>query len=257
MHVEALYISPVKSLGLQRVERASITKTGLRGDRQFFLVSDRNRLFTMREYGPLATVRAAYTLDPERLRIEFPDGAVCEGEPAPGDPLSARFFGKYDVEAFEAPGPWNEAFARFIGMPVRLVRATPKRAGVDAFPVSVLSAASVGELQRAAGEPEVDQRRFRPNVYVAGASSPHEEDAWFDRSVRVGGAVIRVRMRDERCMVTTLNPDTGARDLNTLRFIADYRNEQPDHVNFGVYATVEQEGDVAAGDAVEVAAEPG
>ena len=54
MHVEALYISPVKSLGLQRVERASITKTGLRGDRQFFLVSDRNRLFTMREYGPLA-----------------------------------------------------------------------------------------------------------------------------------------------------------------------------------------------------------
>lgn len=252
MHVEALYISPVKSLGLQRVGRASVTKTGLRGDRQFFLVSDRDRLFTMREYGPLATVQATYQLD-QRLRIEFPDGGVCEGELAPGDPLTARFFGKYDVEAFEAPGPWNEAFARFTGMPVRLVRAAPKRAGVDAFPVSVLSSASVGELRRASGEAAIDERRFRPNVYLAGAAVPHEEDTWIDRSVRMGGAVIRVRMRDERCVMTTLSPDTGLRDFNTLRMIADYRNDQPKEVNFGVYATVVEEGEIAVGDTVEVA----
>src|SRR3990172_5899434 len=241
MHVEAIYIAPVKSLALQRVDRASVTKTGLRGDRQFFLVSDRDRLLTMREYGPLATVRGTYTLNPERLRIEFPGGAVCEADPAPGGPLTARFFGQYDVEAFETPGPWNDAFARFTGMPVRLARAAPKRAAVDVFPVSVLSSASVDELRRTAGEPAIDVRRFRPNVYVAGAATPHEEDGWLDRSVRIAGAVIRVRMRDERCVMTTLNPGTGLHDLNTLRMIAAYRTDQPKEVNFGVYATVEQE----------------
>ena len=251
MHVEAIYIAPVKSLALQRVDRASVTKTGLRGDRQFFLVSDRDRLFTMREYGPLATVRATYTLDPERLRIEFPGGAVCEADPAPGEPLTARFFGQYDVEAFETPGPWNDAFAKFTGMPVRLARAAPKRAAVDVFPVSVLSSASVDELRRTSAESGIDERRFRPNVYVAGAAAPHEEDGWLDRSVRIGGAVIRVRMRDERCVMTTLNPGTGLHDLNTLRMIAAYRTDQPKEVNFGVYATVEQEGDIAVGDPVE------
>jgi len=250
--VEGIYISPVKSLALQRVDRASVVKTGLRGDRQFFLVTDRNRLFTMREYGPLATVRATYALDPECLRIEFPDGAVSDGAPEPADPLSARFFGEYDVEAFETPGPWNEAFAKFIGMSVRLVRAAPKRAAVDALPVSVLTEASVDELRRVSGEPSIDERRFRPNIYVAGATVPHEEDSWIDRSVRIGGAVIRVRMRDERCMVTTLNPDTGIRDFSTLTMIAGYRTDQPNEVNFGVYATVEQEGDIAVGDTVEV-----
>ncbi|MBI5288358.1 MAG: MOSC domain-containing protein [Chloroflexi bacterium] len=255
IHVAALYISPVKSLALQRVDRASVVKTGLQGDRQFFLVTDRNRLFTMREYGPLATVRATYALDPERLRIEFPDGVASEGAPAPGDPLTARFFGEYDVEAFETPGPWNDAFAKFIGMSVRLVRAAPKRAAVDVLPVSVLSAASVEELRRTSGEPSIDERRFRPNIYVSGAATPHEEDSWIDRSVRIGGriggAVIRVRMRDERCMVTTLNPDTGLRDLSTLTMIAGYRTDQSNEVNFGVYATVEQEGDIAVGDTVE------
>ena len=76
-----------------------------------------------------------------------------------------------------------------------------------------------------------------------------------DGSVRIGEAVIRVRMRDERCVMTTLSPDTGLRDFNTLRMIADYRNDQPKEVNFGVYATVVEEGEIAVGDTVEVVAE--
>jgi uncharacterized protein YcbX len=170
--------------------------------------------------------------------------------------VTARFFGQYDVAAFETPGPWNEALARFIGMPVRLVRAADRRSGVDALPVSLLSSASVAKLRDTSGEAAIDERRFRPNLYIGGAAEPHEEDAWIERHVHIGGALLHVRMRDPRCMMTTLSPDTGVRDMNTLRLITEERPDQPNESNFGVYATVVRPGAVAAGDSVEPAETP-
>jgi uncharacterized protein YcbX len=264
MHVEAIYIALVKSLALLSVQRAFVTKTGLVGDRRFFLVDERGRLFTQREFGPLATVRASLVEDSDLLRIEFPGGRAFEAEALPGDPLAARFFGKYDVAAFAAPGPWDEALTQFVGSPVRLVAAGEQRSGVDALPVSLLTAASVEALRRNSGEPSFDAMRFRPNIYVAGAGRAHEEDEWLGGKVRVGSAlhggsatlhgesatVIHVRMRDERCVMTTLNPRTGVKDFNTLRMIADYRTDQPKEVNFGVYGTVVQPGEITVGDQV-------
>lgn len=253
MRVGAIYIAPVKSLALQRLERARVTKRGLAGDREFLLVTDRDRLFTMREFGPLATVRARYALEPECLTFEFPEGRVVEAPPVKGDQVMARFFGKYDVEAFEAPGPWNEALAAFTGMPVRLVSSGGKRTGVDALPVSLLSDASIAALRESSGEQSFEERRFRPNIFIEGAERAHQEDEWLDCTVQVGSAAIRVRMRDERCVMTTLSPDTGLHDHNTLRLIADYRNDQPTEVNFGVYGTVEAQGEIAVGDVIELA----
>ena len=250
MRVGALYIAPVKSLALQQVERARVTKRGLEGDREFFLVSDRDRLFTMREYGPLATVRAEYSYDTSLLRFEFPDDRAYEAEPVPGDPVTVRFFGLYDVEAFECPGPWDEAMKQFTGMPVRLARATPQRSGVDALPVSLLSDASLQALRDASNEASFEVRRFRPNIYIEGAERPHQEDEWLSRTVGVGDAEIMVRMRDPRCVMTTLSPDTGEHDFNTLKMITAYRSDQPKEVNFGVYGTVEHEGEIAVGDEI-------
>jgi uncharacterized protein YcbX len=50
--------------------------------------------------------------------------------------------------------------------------------------------------------------------------------------------------------MTTLNPDSGRQDLDTLNLIAAYRTDQPKEVNFGVYCTVRQEGTIAVGDEV-------
>lgn len=252
MRVGALYIAPVKSLALQAVEHSRVTKRGLAGDREFFLVTDRNRLFTMRDHGALATVRATYLYDLDLLRFEFDDGRAYEAEPNPGDTFTANFFGDYDVEAAECPGPWDEALAQFTGAPIRLARAVGKRSGVDAFPLSLLSDASLAALRNASGEQSFEARRFRPNVYIDGAERAHEEDEWIGHIVHVGKVALKVRMRDSRCVMTTLNPDTGAKDQDTLTLIAAYRTDQPKEVNFGVYATVAEEGDIAVGDEIAV-----
>jgi len=66
----------------------------------------------------------------------------------------------------------------------------------------------------------------------------------------VGEAVVRVAEKDTRCVLTTLNPDTGQRDLDTLRMIAAYRPPESSEVCFGVYADVVQEGRIRVGDLI-------
>ena len=146
-------------------------------------------------------------------------------------------------------GPFGEALSSFAGQPLRLVRPDVRGSSFDGFPISVCSMESLGALAQAANEPSVDGRRFRQNIYISG-TTPHGEDEWIGGKVRVGCAVISVKMRDERCVMTTRNPDTGDHDLNTLKIIASYRTDIPKDVCFGVYATVVEPGDARVGDEV-------
>ena len=81
---------------------------------------------------------------------------------------------------------------------------------------------------------------------------PHEEDDWLGRQVRVGDAVVRVLERVARCAITTQDPRTGERDLDTLRLIDGYRPRDPaGGICFGVWGDVVQPGRVRLGDPVE------
>ena len=67
----------------------------------------------------------------------------------------------------------------------------------------------------------------------------HEEDGWDGRLLQIGAAVVRVGGPVPRCAVTTRDPDTGVRDLDTLRLIQGYRGvrgliEQPTHLSIAV-----------------------
>lgn len=248
MRIEAIYISPVKSLALLRLDRAMLGERGIVEDRRFFLVSDKARLVTQREVASLTQVRAAYARDPDVLRLVFPDGRVVDGAPASGEPITSRFFGERDVEGFLVDGPWAAAVSEFAGTPLRLVRAATS--AFDGFPVSICSEASVQALRSNSGESSIEERRFRPNFYVSGCDA-HGEDAWIGGRVRLGGAVVRVAMADPRCAIITHDPDTGARDMSTLKMIAAYRPLESKDVNFGVYGSVERPGEVAVGDEVE------
>jgi len=109
----------------------------------------------------------------------------------------------------------------------------------------------VDELARQAGVDSTDVRRFRMLVGVGGGE-PHQEDAWIGRDVRIGEAVVRVHEQVARCAITTKNPDTGERDLDTLRVIKAYRGTRGEkQLDFGVYGEVVTPGRVRVGDPVE------
>jgi uncharacterized protein YcbX len=88
-------------------------------------------------------------------------------------------------------------------------------------------------------------------VEIVGCS-PHEEDSWAGRRVRVGEALLEVGGPVPRCATTTRDPSTGVRDFDTLREIAAYRGRRDGHdIDFGVYARVLEPGVARLGDPVE------
>jgi MOSC domain-containing protein len=63
--------------------------------------------------------------------------------------------------------------------------------------------------------------------------------------------VLQVTKPDARCAITTQDPNTGMRDLDTLRTIIGYRGlREGKHADFGVLADVVTPGRIRVGDAV-------
>jgi uncharacterized protein YcbX len=246
--IDRLYYAPAKALALVELHHALLGKPGIPGDRAFFIVDGEGRLVTQREVPSLVQVRPEYDVSSGELRLAFPDGRCVAGVPELGEALSAQFF-VHIAAARVVDGEWNEALSAFSGRPLRLVKADKAGSSFDGYPLSMCSLGSLEAFARAAGRETVDGRRFRQNIYLRGASA-HQEDSWIGREVRVGGALLRVKMADERCVVTTHSPETGETDLDTLKIIASYRTDQPKEVNFGVYCTVVEPAEVKVGDAV-------
>jgi uncharacterized protein YcbX len=89
-------------------------------------------------------------------------------------------------------------------------------------------------------------------IELDGAGS-HEEDTWIGRRIAIGDAVLAVTLPDARCAITTQDPDTGTRDLDTLRTLIAYRGlRDGKHADFGVLADVAQPGRVRLGDEVRI-----
>lgn len=126
----------------------------------------------------------------------------------------------------------------------RLVRV-PGRGMTDSdFPsVTLCNHASHRAVEQRLGQP-LSIHRWRGNIWIDGLG-PWEEFEWMDRDIRIGGAVLRVRERTDRCLATTANPDTGRRDADTLGALDSWG-----HQDFSVRAEVVEGGPVTPGDAV-------
>jgi len=254
--VSRLSVAPVKGMALVHPEEIELGSGRVPGNREFLVVDERDRKFDQIEHGPLGLVEASYDAVADRLTLRFPDGAVVDGEVELREEVTALLsHGRRRVPGRAVDGAFSAAISDYVGKTVRLVKpddpaALLRRRG----PVTLLADASVAELARQVGRDEVDARRFRMLIGIAGCRA-HEEDEWIGRSVRVGDAVVRVLEEVDRCAVTTQDPRTGRPDLDTLRTITEYRGIRTrrgiKRIDFGVYGEIEQPGRVRVGDPVE------
>ena len=247
--VARINVTPLKGTALQHPERVSLTEDGIADSRRFHLIDAKGRLFSGPVCGPLVQVEADHDRAEHTLTCRFPDGTVVAGaDDTLGAGCETDFYGR-PVAGHHLDGPFDEAFSAFVGQPVSLVRTDRDGDGVDVFPLTVISTASVADLGRRGGyEGVLNPLRFRINIELDGCE-PFEEDTWDGRRVAMGEAVVRITGQIPRCVVTTQDPTTGLRDWNTLKQIASFRAPLPDRsgVPFGVYATVETPGDVTTG----------
>jgi uncharacterized protein YcbX len=123
-----------------------------------------------------------------------------------------------------------------------------ERAMTDCRPFSMFSLQSARQLAEETGTP-MDKRRFRANVYVDLASADgFAENEFVGRSLRIGPkVVVTILERDARCMMITLDPDTGEKSPAILKKVAQAHDGMA-----GVYGAVMVEGMLHKGDPVEL-----
>jgi len=252
--VSWLSVAPVKGLALVRVDEVKLESFGVPENRRFHVLTRDGRFVNglTRVTRSLFEVVPAWDAESDSLRLTFPDGRVVEDVVRLGEPVATWFYRRAE-DGRLVEGPWSEALSEFAAQPLRLARTDRPGGAVDRTngAVSLVSDASVDELARRAGVDRVDARRFRMLIGLAGCD-PHEEDEWIGRDVLIGNAVVRVREQVARCAITTQDPDSGRRDLDTLRVIKEYRGVRGSKsLDFGVYGEVGEPGRIRVGDAAE------
>ncbi|MGC8120503.1 MOSC domain-containing protein [Marinobacter sp. VGCF2001] len=260
MKVKSLCIYPVKSLAGIDVPHFRLDDFGPRGDRRWMIVDADHRFVTQRRQPVLANVATSLVNGEVGIRIPGEGDYVL----AAGDKRVEVTVWRDQVAAILESGPASEALSRYCGEAVRLVympddcfrRVDPERVSAerrvgfaDGFPILLVNQSSLDELNSRL-EHKVDMRRFRPNIVVEGAPA-WAEDAW--ARVSVGDVRMNLVKPCSRCVMTTVNPDTGEKDPATqpLKTLAAYRKMQ-DGVIFGQNAVHERAGSISVGDLVIV-----
>jgi uncharacterized protein YcbX len=110
--------------------------------------------------------------------------------------------------------------------------------------VSVLNVASLRALGARMGR-DLSIHRWRGNLWIEGLE-PWQEFDLTGHEITIGPARLRIDQRITRCKATTVNPETGQADADTLAALKTGFG----HQDFGVYATVIVGGRIACGDTV-------
>jgi uncharacterized protein YcbX len=229
---------PVKSCRGEDLTDALLEPWGLAGDRRWMVVDESSRAVTAREVHRMLQV--VPELVPGGVRLSGPGAdPLFVAEPtAPS--------GEVDIWDDLVPaglaGPEADAWlSRVLGQPVRLVFLDdPRRRAVnprfaeegdvvsfaDAYPLLLASENSLNLLNDWIAEgPRPEEgplaiTRFRPNLIISGAP-PFAEDGWV--RIRIGGAAFRITKGCDRCVLTTLDPETGEKQMEPITSLARHR----------------------------------
>jgi uncharacterized protein YcbX len=277
--VKELWRYPVKSMGGERLDTAMLTPEGIPGDRGWALRDEESgEVRGAKKLPALMACSATYVEEPigeaiPPAQMRLPDGSsVLTTDPVANDLLS-RLLGRSvtiwprqpaDRREFYRRFPDNPDFAielreimgrlpdepmpDFSGLPPEIFEFTsPLGTYFDAFPLHLVTTASLRELALHNREADFDVRRFRPNILIDGPEtlSGFAEADWGGREIAIGSARIAVTIPTMRCVMTTLEQDGLRKDASVLRTIVHDAAQ-----NVGIYATIARPGKIGLNDPV-------
>lgn len=231
MHVFQIWRYPIKSVGGEQLDTATITSLGVDGDRGWGLVDESTNFVLTARREPKLLMATCRVID--------------------GAPVTTTD----TADTLRTSADWSE----WLGKPVRLEKAGnvggtyenpldvendadwvswqgPAEAWHDSARsrISLVSTGSLGDW---------DVRRFRANIVVEGEG----EDEFIGSQIRIGADVEATVMKGiDRCVMVT-RPQPGLeRDLQVLRTITSRPVS-----TFCIGALIDQGGTITAGDRVE------
>jgi uncharacterized protein YcbX len=271
--VSGLFRYPVKSLRGEVLNAAQIETSGLVGDRIWaFRDVERNQISTAKR-SPLLLQISAKLRDDGHADLSLPSGEAVRTDAPECAQIISNYIGRPQTLFGLRPAADTAHFARapvamenfeadirevlglqpeeplpdFSKFPAEvLMNATVPGTYFDAAPIHIILQSELEQLQDNLPETQVDAMRFRPNIVIDDRDKPLSSNDLIGATVRAGAAVMRIEYLTPRCSMTTHAQDTLPKAPQIMRaLVRDWKH------NFGLYASVLQDGQIRMGDRIE------
>ncbi|MBB6235527.1 hypothetical protein HDC90_000124 [Pedobacter sp. AK013] len=228
-------IYPIKSLGGISLQEAKLEERGLQYDRRWMLVDEQGTFITQRKHFELALLQVNITDGKLSIshKILPEQGISFSLDEDTGEQISVVIWND-TVTALEVNKTVSRWFSDFLNFEVRLVKMplTEKRlvdrdyasndeivSFADGYPCLIIGQSSLNALNEKLADP-ILMDRFRPNFVFTGGE-PHIEDAFKD--FYIGEVLFSAVKSCARCVLITIDQQTGEKGQEPLRTLASYR----------------------------------
>ncbi len=281
-HIKEIWRYPVKSMAGEQISGCLLGPKGVPGDRGWALRDEQAKeIRGAKKLPQLMQCAATYREEPSeshipQVQIRLPDGTTLGSDQPEAAARLSALLGRTvtlwpqqpvtNIEHYRRGAPDNpdmrleirEIFGRTPEEPIPDLSTFPKEifeftsplgTYFDAFPLHLLTTASLAILAQRNPTAQWDVRRFRPNFVIETTTGTDGlvENEWLGRKVQIGALTIHCPLPTPRCVMTTLAQQGIEKDPSILRTVVRDADQ-----NVGVYATVTTPGQVKVGDPVEV-----
>lgn len=243
-------IYPIKSIAGLRLNRANLDKKGFENDRRWMLVDQNGLFLSQRKDTALTRVVLEMGSEGQSLvlkdRLEVVDPIVLPLQaPSKSSGMKVQVWDDF-CTALRAGQTYDDWFSAVIGkachlvyMPdnwhrqvdLRYAQSSDQVSFADGFPFLLASQDSLADLNQRMDDP-IEMIRFRPNLIISG-NGAWTEDQW--KSFSIGDQTFRSLKPCARCVLLTVNPETGMKGSEPLQTLSTFRKRN-NKIFFGMNA---------------------
>jgi uncharacterized protein YcbX len=257
MYLSEINTYPIKSTHPISIKIGYLFPTGIGFDRNWMLIDANNIMLTSRTNPKLLHIVSR--IEGSSLRVMLPQqDFLLPLAPKATTPILVEHWGDTPMSAWPQSEALDSALSNYLGLACRLVYSanlhsedpTNAVSFADAQPLLLTTTASLAALNERLGDP-IGMDRFRTNLVVSNLIAD-VEDGW--KRIRIGACELEVLYPCERCVLTTIDPVSLAKDAKQepLRTLATYKRLVAGGVGFGVNLIVIKPGPIAVGDTVQI-----
>ncbi|RNL55780.1 MOSC domain-containing protein [Pedobacter jejuensis] len=236
LHLSAIYIYPIKSLGGIKLEESIIEERGLRYDRRWVLIDGEGMFISQRKYPQLSLLQV--NIMDDSLTVTHKENSqhkisfLIEQQTGGNIPVTIWDDLTNGVEVAENVSNW---FSEYLNMPVKLVkmsdkahRAVDKKYALkneivsfaDGYPCLIIGQSALDNLNSKLQMP-IKMDRFRPNFVITGGEA-HVEDSFKDFTI--GEVSFSAVKPCARCVLITVDQQTAIKSAEPLKTLSTYRS---------------------------------
>lgn len=280
--IKEIWRYPVKSMAGEQLASSMVGLKGLLGDRGWALRDEQAKEIRGAKKMPqLMLCSSTYLEEPTEthmpsISMRLADGTTLKSNDPDANARLSAMLGRTvtlwprqpegDTEHYRRGAPDNpdmmlelrELFGRTPDEPIPDLSVFPKEifeftsplgTYFDAFPLHLLTTASLNTMSQRNPAAQWNPRRFRPNFVIE--TNPDQQGLveidWCGRSLKIGGLALQCNLPTPRCVMTTQAQAELAKDPSVLRTIVRDADQ-----NLGVYGVIQTPGRVMVGDTVEL-----